>query len=217
MGGRVSLSARTAAGALGLGWLACAGPAPVVQQITYASSEGALRRVAVMPFHAAARLEQANAQSGVSAEDAAALVTRFVAEALAARGIETIPAGDVALAFDAQGLPVARRDFSSAAAIAASEFGATSVLLGEVYRYRERSGESLGASKPASVGFQVSLHDAPSGRRLWTARFDETQKALSENVFNAQRYPGGGTRWLTAAELARWGAGAAADALPAGL
>ena len=30
------------------------------------------------------------------------------------------------------------------------------------------------------------------------------------------RYPGGGSRWLTAAELARWGAAAAAKSLVEG-
>jgi hypothetical protein len=65
------------------------------------------------------------------------------------------------------------------------------------------------------VAFEVTLFAAPSGQKLWSARFDETQRALSENVLNARRYPGGGTRWLTAAELARWGAQAAAGAMPA--
>jgi hypothetical protein len=31
---------------------------------------------------------------------------------------------------------------------------------------------------------------------------------------NARRYPQGGTRWLSAVELARWGAEAAIEALP---
>jgi hypothetical protein len=89
------------------------------------------------------------------------------------------------------------------------------VLLGKVYRYREREGQALGASRAASVGYEVTLFEAPGGRRLWTSRFDETQQPLTENVFNAQRYPGGGRRWLTAAELARWGADGAAKALAA--
>jgi hypothetical protein len=89
------------------------------------------------------------------------------------------------------------------------------VLLGKVYRFREREGQALGASRAASVGYEVTLFEAPGGRRLWTSRFDETQQALTENIFNAQRYPGGGRRWLTAAELARWGAEGAAKALAA--
>ena len=90
------------------------------------------------------------------------------------------------------------------------------MVLGEVYRWRERSGEALGTDRPASVGYQMSLHQAPGGRRLWNSRFDETQQPLSADVRNLGRYPGGGSRWLTAAELARWGAAAAAESLVAG-
>ena len=97
--------------------------------------------------------------------------------------------------------------------MAASKFGATAVLLGRVERYRERGGEAFGTSRPASVAFEVTLFSAPDGRRLWRARFDETQQSLGSNVLNAPRYPGGGTRWLSAGELARWGADAAARSL----
>ena len=99
--------------------------------------------------------------------------------------------------------------------MAARQFGASAVMLGKVYRYREREGEALGALRPASVGFDLSLHEAPGGRKLWTSRFDETQQPITANVFNVQRYPGGGRRWLTAAELARWGADGTARALAA--
>ena len=100
--------------------------------------------------------------------------------------------------------------------MAARDFGATSVVLGEVYRWRKRSGEALGTDRPASVGYQMSLHQAPGGRRLWNSRFDETQRPLSDDVRNLGRYPGGGSRWLTAAELARWGAAASAKSLVEG-
>ena len=82
-------------------------------------------------------------------------------------------------------------------------------------RYRERTGEAFGTSRPASVSYRVTLYSAPEGTRLWIGQFDETQKPLSANVFNARRYPGGGTRWLTAGELTRWGAGEIARLLHA--
>ncbi len=104
-------------------------------------------------------------------------------------------------------------DGAQAAALAAHKFGATAVLTGEVLRYRERSGEALGTSRPASVGFELKLYAAPGGERLWTALFQETQQTITENVLRARRYPGRGTRWLTAAELARWGAQSAVDSL----
>jgi hypothetical protein len=97
--------------------------------------------------------------------------------------------------------------------MAAKEFGATALLTGEVYRYKARQGGEFGATRSASVGFTVVLYATSDGRELWKARFDKTQPALSENVFEARRYPGGGSRWLTAAELARWGASETAKRL----
>ena len=107
-----------------------------------------------------------------------------------------------------------RLDARSAAPLAAERFAATSVLVGEVWRYRERSGEALGSSRPASVAFEVTLFGAPDGRRIWQARFDETQQSITAAPLRARRYPGGGTRWLTAAELARWGAKQVAESMP---
>jgi hypothetical protein len=124
-----------------------------------------------------------------------------------------IPASDVAQVFEAAGQPVPRDDRVALAAAAAREFGATAVLSGTVYRYRERSGGELGTTQPASVGVELSLRTAPGGRQLWTVRFDHTQHALSENALVAARYPGAGSRWLTAAELTTWGLETAAKQL----
>jgi len=192
-------------------------PAPVVQQRRYAAAreaEGALVKLAVMPFYPVPTLGRSTAGSGTSAAAAADLVARFVFEAFVERGISVIPASDLEIAFAGQGIAAPRMDPRGAAELAATKFGATGVLLGEVSRYRDRGGEALGTSQSASVAFQVSLYTAPEGIRVWSARFDETQRALSENIFNAPRYPGGGTRWLTAAELARWGADSTVDSLP---
>ena len=122
----------------------------------------------------------------------------------------------IAVAWSVRALVRERPGLARAAAtLAAREFGATGVLLGQVFRYRERRGEALGSSQPASVAYELTLYAAPQGRRLWSSRFDETQQALGANMLNLPRYPGRGTRWLTAAELARWGADAAAQALAA--
>ena len=52
----------------------------------------------------------------------------------------------------------------------------------------------------------MTLYTAPGAQKLWKAVFAETQQALSENILSTYRYPGGGMRWLTAEELAKWGA-----------
>jgi hypothetical protein len=47
-----------------------------------------------------------------------------------------------------------------------------------------------------------------------TKVFDHTQVALSENALTAAQYPGGGTRWMTAEELAHWGVNQVVKSLP---
>jgi hypothetical protein len=173
-----------------------------------------LGRIAVMPFYPTPELGRTLGEgSPIGAADAADLVSTFVTDAFRARGFAVVAPSDLLAAFVAQGRPLPRLDPREAGALAAREFGASSVLLGKVYRYREREGQAYGAQRPASVGFEVVLYEAPGGRKLWTSRFDETQRPLTEDLFNAQRYPGGGRRWLTAAELARWGADGSAQAL----
>ncbi len=149
----------------------------------------------------------------VAPTDAAALVTRFVTEELAGLGFEIVPADDLVRAFEAGGLEVPHGDAAALARAAADEFGASALLIGRVTRYREREGGELGATRPASVGFELELVAAPGARKLWSARFDHTQTAVSENLLRAPRYPGGGTRWLSAAELTRWGARHAGEQL----
>jgi hypothetical protein len=188
---------------------------PVVQQQTFSALAGSLERVAVVPFHPAPELAS-GALGTATPEEVAAFVTSFVSAALAALGVRVISASDVETAFAARGRATPRRDPRAAAELVASEFGASAVVLGEVYRWRERGGEAMGSLTPASVGYEDSLFDVREGRRLWSGRFDHTQRTLTGDPMMARRYPGGGTRWLTASELARWGAQAAAASLVEG-
>jgi len=208
---------RLRSGALGatLALLACqqANP-PVVSQQTFSAAAGSLQVVAVMPFYPRPEMRLAP-DSDTTPDQVASLISTFVAEALAARGVHVIPPSDLALTFANKGRPLPRRDPLAAIETAAHDFGARSVVMGEVWRWRERRGEAYGADQPASVGFQLSLHD-PQGRRLFSSRFDHTQRTLTADPLTARKYPGGGTRFLTAAELARWGAAAAAESLVSG-
>jgi hypothetical protein len=187
--------------------------APVVQGQTLKVPDGALRRIAVIPFSHRDTLRTAVA-TGVGPEVAAELVTRFMTDAIAKRGIQVIPASDLVTAFNAQGLKPFDINPRTAAAVAASKFGATAIMMGEVSRYREREGESFGATAGASVAFNAVIYAAPTAQRFWNQQFDETQRPLSENIVNARRYPGGGTRWLTAVELAQWGAQSMVASIP---
>jgi hypothetical protein len=173
-------------------------------------------RVAIVPFGVRGDLARRGPENTTATtQDVVKTVTRFVSEELSKRGVQLVPADDVAAALaNAQVDPAVPTDRRPIAQLASHAFGADGILMGEVMRYRDRTGQSLAAASPASVGFTVSLYDAPGGRRLWSGTFEETQQALTENIFNARRYPGGGTRWLTAEELAKWGAQEISKTLP---
>jgi len=187
--------------------------APVVQHQTMRIPPGALKKVAVLPFSHKDTLPKYSGE-GAAPETAAELVTRFLTEAIARRGIQVIPASDLSTALSAQGLKPMDINPRTAADLAAAKFGATAIMIGQVSRYRERQGERFGSTGAASVAFTVSIYTTDPVQRVWTSKFDETQRALSEHIVNARRYPGGGLRWLTAAELAQWGADSAIATLP---
>jgi hypothetical protein len=78
---------------------------------------------------------------------------------------------------------------------------ADAVIVGRVERYRERIGNEWGAKSPASVAFVLNLIDVRRGDTVWSARFDETQKPLSENIFALGQIGERGIRWLSAEQL----------------
>jgi hypothetical protein len=79
---------------------------------------------------------------------------------------------------------------------------ADAVMVGRVERFRERIGDDWGVKSPASVAFVLDLIDVRRGDVIWSARFDETQKALSENIFGLGDIGQRGVRWLSAEQLA---------------
>lgn len=159
-----------------------------------------IRKIAVAPL-----------RSGPEhAQDGAAILSRQLAEALAARGVEVVAPEDVARLTTANGAAV-----PELAASVAKKFAADAVLVGEVTRWVEREGEALGSQHAAAVGVHIVLHGAPGGERLWQGSFDRTQQPLLENVLLTPRYPGGGTRWLSAPEFARFAAQELAAQVPA--
>jgi hypothetical protein len=79
------------------------------------------------------------------------------------------------------------------------------VITGRMLRYRERVGSDLGVQSPASVAFTLDLIDVQRGDVIWSTRFDETQKGLSENILSLGDIRERGLRWLTAEQLAQDG------------
>ncbi len=82
---------------------------------------------------------------------------------------------------------------------------ADAVISGRMLRFHEREGEAIGVMSPASVAFVLEAWDVKRGDVIWTARFDETQKSLSENLLNIGQVASRGVRWVTAEELAQEG------------
>jgi hypothetical protein len=83
--------------------------------------------------------------------------------------------------------------------------GADAVLIGFVYRWRERVGAGFGVDSPASVALDALLLRTTDGSVLWHGRFEQTQQALSENLLRIDLYATQGVRWVTARELAGYG------------
>lgn len=173
-------------------------------------------KVAVVPFSATGELARHGPENTTATnEEVVKMITRFVSESLMARGVSVVAADDFAAALADAGIdPAQPENRRPVANLAAFQFRADGVVVGQVMRFRDRTGQSLAAANPASVGFTVTLYDAPAARRLWSGTFEETQQALNENLLNARRYPGGGTRWLTAQELAKWGAQEMSSSMP---
>jgi hypothetical protein len=82
---------------------------------------------------------------------------------------------------------------------------ANAMILGTVWRYRERRGGARAVESPASVAFAVHLVEVETGNILWSKAFAETQQSLSENILKAPAFFARGARWLIADELARFG------------
>ena len=85
------------------------------------------------------------------------------------------------------------------------DLDADAILYGKLYRFRERVGSEYAAKSPASVAFSLILVRVADGKVLWRYSFDETQQALTENLFNWRFYKSEGMRWVTAEELAAYG------------
>jgi hypothetical protein len=80
-----------------------------------------------------------------------------------------------------------------------------------VYRFQERRGGNFSVERPASVGYHVHLF-GPAGLTKVVV-FDETQQALSENIFGFFTFLRRGAKWITAEALAREGVDKALDDL----
>jgi hypothetical protein len=85
------------------------------------------------------------------------------------------------------------------------ELSVNFMIVGHLFRFEERIGSAIGATKPASVGFDIHLFRLRDGIEVWRGSFDETQRPLSENLFKIGSFLRRKASWLTAEELASVG------------
>ena len=79
------------------------------------------------------------------------------------------------------------------------------MIAGTVWRYTNRIQEPMGPGRGASVAFEMYLIEVPSGKTVWKAKFDETQRPLTEDIRAAKVLLRKGVKWLSAFELAHYG------------
>ena len=91
---------------------------------------------------------------------------------------------------------------------------ADAVLTGYIYRYEERVGTPYAASQPASVAFSIHLIRSADGADVWFGYMDDTQQALSENLFNMAIFWQRKGRWVSADEMAEAGLTELLDKFP---
>lgn len=86
-----------------------------------------------------------------------------------------------------------------------AELEADGILIGYVFRYRERKGYTYSVEKPASVAFDIHLVRASDGLVVWRGAFDYTQSTLMEDIFQLSAFYKRGGKWSTARELTKEG------------
>jgi hypothetical protein len=95
------------------------------------------------------------------------------------------------------------------------DLGVDAVIVGHLYRFRDRVGTQYSVKVPASVAFDIHLISVRDGRVLWSGNFDETQQSLFEDLYQLGTFLNRGGRWITARELAVSGLEGMLDTFPA--
>ena len=165
-----------------------------------------IRRIAVVPPSSTSAEQKAKipytstspADAKPSEQDATDLLAKFVYSAMTSlpgwQIVGDSEVREVADSLDSMSEPARLRRIGEMVY-------ADAVMIGRVQRYRERVGNELGVKSPASVAFVLDLIDVRRGDVIWSARFDETQKPLSENIMAIGDIGQRGIKWLTADQL----------------
>lgn len=178
------------------------------------------KRIAVMPFLVgklespeqpvekplSQPLEQLHMNAANLAEGADQIMTRLVNDVLQIRFADQLVSMEDAAAGYAEAIRDQTLDTPRKLAKKIGEnLQADLVVIGTIWRFREKGTVKENPDSPASVAFSVYLMEVASGKRLWRNAFDGTQKTLSEDVLGGLKQIKMGLRWLSVNELARYG------------
>jgi len=190
---------------------ACAGPDTNVDVEKLSS----LETILVLPFHHIDDVDaepsiidcklcrKRHAFENVATDDAAFMSTRLM-ELLQDDGTYQYLFHDQAkvispdLTYDS----LAPNDLSKLITTDAIPENVDAVLMGYLFRFRERVGKSYAIESPASVAFSLFLIDMDDGQIVWHSRYEETQEALFSNLLTLGKFIKRKARWVTARELA---------------
>lgn len=82
---------------------------------------------------------------------------------------------------------------------------ADGVLVGYVYKFRDRDGSDYSVDQPASVTFHMDMIQVKGGQIVWSGNFNETQRSLSEDLFQLRTFIKRKGRWISVEDLAVYG------------
>lgn len=138
--------------------------------------------------------------------DAGAMMMRLVHSVLNSRySGHVVPLNDVRTAYDGLRLDGSKDSPRTLARRLGRRLSADLMLVGTVWRYREKGAIDGLPDKPASVAFALYLVEPESGRRLWRGIFDMAQEIAFQDMARFSSRIKMGLKWLSADELARHG------------
>lgn len=171
---------------------------PILVEVTPEAQGQRIEKLALLPFAAAGT--ELTSGSG----DAALLVTGRVLEQLVLLDrFDLVPPLESARLLRLRGRGEAPA--AEVCRVLHAAFGVDAVLFGTLHRFAEREGRPRGASRPAAVRFELEMRGA-TGRPLWRGSYNEVQQGLIDDPRSLSRASERGFRFVTAEELARYGA-----------
>ena len=140
--------------------------------------------------------------TGQAAPDLAAMMTDVMEDHLAAQGFQVVEPAAFQAAMDdltaTTDRPMAQRALILAAA---RRLEADGVLVGYLYRLRDRQGGRFAVEQPASAAYGLYLMETVEGRMIWSAEFDETQRSLDENLLKFGIFLKRRGEWISAEQM----------------